>query len=207
MKSLLNCYLPVFKTGVSFKLAPEKHPEFTLFQQQIMTDISRSMAAAEQYFAQGDCRSACFAVVVWFDELVLQSSPEWIDSWRRDLLQTRLFDTAIGGSEFFSRLEKINKKNWPLRQVYLFCLLLGFKGIYAWQDKNLLQQRIAAERDCFPEEWQDAGATRLINVTASEGESRLTRYAFFLNKPVLAGSVIFIYLIMVMSGLYLLKGV
>ncbi|WP_419811106.1 DotU family type IV/VI secretion system protein [Bacterioplanoides sp.] len=73
-----------------------------------------------------------FPVVAYIDELILTS--EWKDrhSWKNDSLQRHYFDTTNAGSEFYDRLNLLNRQgsDSEIREIYLMCIGLGFKGKY-----------------------------------------------------------------------------
>lgn len=203
MTTLLHCYLPVFRLGVVFSLAPASEASFTLFRQKADAALAQALAQAEAAGHEEEGCSAQFAVAVWLDELVLRAAPAWVAEWRADLLQTRLFATATGGEAFFSRLDALEQHRGSLRLVYLFCLLMGFQGKYA-QDKALLQQRIARERACL-ENLLKVEPSRLAyppqNANAEENKIK------WLNQPaLLTALVLAAYLFMMVSGLYLFNG-
>lgn len=75
---------------------------------------------------------AFFAVCAWIDEQILCS--EWIEKekWQRTQLQRIYFNTSNAGQEFFANLEKLDlvDENNGIREVYVYCLSMGFKGMY-----------------------------------------------------------------------------
>ena len=74
---------------------------------------------------------ARFAVCAWIDEHLM--SIEWVfkNQWRDNLLQSHYYHTTNAGSEFFERLSKLDVNNNVVREVYLMCLGMGFRGKYA----------------------------------------------------------------------------
>jgi type VI secretion system protein ImpK len=47
------------------------------------------------------------------------------------MLQRKLFSTSLAGVQFFDRLEKLEKNDQELREIYVTCLALGFVGRYS----------------------------------------------------------------------------
>jgi len=150
-------------------------------------------------------REAWFAVCAWIDELLLCSS--WPDRgrWEHNPLQWIHFGTMNGGVEFFQRLEALSPEQGQIREVYIYCLTLGFKGRFfaAGNDQKLadIQNRhleIMKDIDdmnptsrLFPEAYID-GPAPVRRVKWRHGLSRLhittvagsllvliTLYAFF----------------------------
>ena len=75
---------------------------------------------------------AFFPVCAWIDEQILYS--EWIEKekWQHTQLQRIYFNTSNAGKEFFANLEKLDLEdgNSGIREVYVYCLSMGFKGMY-----------------------------------------------------------------------------
>jgi type VI secretion system protein ImpK len=76
---------------------------------------------------------ARFAVIAYVDEAVLASGWEHNSLWASDLLQKNYYNTASAGIEFFDRLASLNMidpVHHDIREVYYYCLSLGFMGRY-----------------------------------------------------------------------------
>jgi type VI secretion system protein ImpK len=74
-----------------------------------------------------------FAVIAYVDESIFSSDDAQRNQW--SALQAELFGKAMGGEDFFRRLEELCKQpnSLPLAdalEVYLLCLLLGYQGRY-----------------------------------------------------------------------------
>lgn len=77
--------------------------------------------------------SAKFAVVCFIDEALLLSPWPHRHQWARELLQKLHFGTVNGGREFFEHLDGLNPfvpGERDVREVYFYCLSLGFSGQY-----------------------------------------------------------------------------
>jgi type VI secretion system protein ImpK len=81
-------------------------------------------------FPPKDWEEAGFAVCAWMDETILCSN--WTEKlrWQRDPLQRSLFGTINAGEEFYTRLAGIPEDKRQVRETYIYCLALGFKGRY-----------------------------------------------------------------------------
>lgn len=90
---------------------------------------------------EDEWREALFAVCAWIDETILCS--EWPERgrWQEDQLQRLHFQTMNGGEEFFTRLAALDPEATAIREVYAYCLALGFKGRYFLpeDDKKLVE--------------------------------------------------------------------
>ena len=76
---------------------------------------------------------ALFALCALIDEKIMESDWSGRSEWQKALLQQVFFDVNYGGNEFFSRLDKLNEAladHQDVREVYLYCLKLGFAGCY-----------------------------------------------------------------------------
>jgi len=78
----------------------------------------------------GDVMEGLFAVVAWADEILLATSWAGAQTWTRQLLQRRHFNVSNAGVAFFLRLEGLSQRQMAVREVYLFCLSMGFSGRY-----------------------------------------------------------------------------
>ena len=78
-----------------------------------------------------ELEEARFALVAWADETVLRSDWSGRDEWLRELLQLQLFRTNRAGDEFYDHLARLRPDQNHAREVYFFCLVLGFEGRYA----------------------------------------------------------------------------
>jgi type VI secretion system protein ImpK len=201
MMSLVNCYMPVFRFITSFILEPLEHIDYHRFRNNCIHLLEQAHLAAELHHSPQDCEAAKFAVVIWLDEQVLCSAAGWVKQWRAALLQSYYFDLSVGGGEFFSRLDAIDKTNTQLRVVYLFCLLMGFHGKYTQQDAEL-QQRIVVERDCLPEQWRKwPNDAPVISVQLKgHGDGGKPRKKFRHRKWLISSMVLSVYLMMLIAG-------
>ncbi|WP_277972980.1 DotU family type IV/VI secretion system protein [Pantoea agglomerans] len=205
MSSLLNCYIPVFRMGVKFSIASEDFPHCDDFRKECITLLDKALLQSELLYRPEDSSEAHFAVVVWLDELVLRTSPTWVKEWRLSLLQSQRFRTAIGGEEFYARLDGIDTSNKDLRQVYLFCLLMGFQGKYAHKGNAELQARISEERKCLPEEWQTwPGEARIMAKDVESKPAQAFQWLRILHKKASLFFFVTLMYLMTVSGLHLL---
>ena len=80
--------------------------------------------------------AAKFPVVAYIDELILCSDWDKRGDWQQNSLQRHYFNTTNIGDEFYDRLNNLSKHGpdaW-VREVYLLCMGLGFKGRYFSND-------------------------------------------------------------------------
>jgi len=82
-----------------------------------------------------DSQEALFAVVAWADEVLLAAPWSGAQEWARHLLQKRHFGVSNAGDAFFSHLEQLDPQQIEVREVYIYCLSMGFAGRYGY-DRN-----------------------------------------------------------------------
>jgi type VI secretion system protein ImpK len=95
----------------------------------------------EAGFTEDEWQESLFAVCAWIDETILCSEWSERDKWQEDQLQRLHFQTMNGGEEFFNRLAILDPEATSIREVYAYCLALGFKGRYFLpeDDKKLVE--------------------------------------------------------------------
>ena len=81
---------------------------------------------------KGSYREACFAVLSWVDESVLNSTWPHRNQWQHLMLEH--YGTLNAGEEFFQHLESLPPEAKDIREIYYLCLRLGFHGEYALGD-------------------------------------------------------------------------
>lgn len=85
------------------------------------------------------------------DEIFLHLDWSGSEYWSQNLLEHRVFGTHISGEKFFSKLDELlsaqnnlsaSAHRYPLLNIYLYCLALGFTGKY-----HLETDQIKAHQD------------------------------------------------------------
>jgi type VI secretion system protein ImpK len=72
---------------------------------------------------------ARFAVLAWVDEMILNSPWPGRGEWQH--LMLAYHGTLNAGKEFFERLERLPAGARDVREIYYYCLALGFEGKFA----------------------------------------------------------------------------
>ncbi len=103
--------------------------------EEVVQHYGQLLDRAEKYAAAGryterECHLALFAVCAWIDEMILCSAWESRSTWQMSQLQRTYFQTTNAGEEFFDLLAGLDPKEREVREVYEYCLALGFKGRY-----------------------------------------------------------------------------
>jgi type VI secretion system protein ImpK len=115
---------------------------FRARMKQLLADTERE--ARQAGYGSEDVRLAIYAVVVFLDETVLNSSLAMFSDWPRRPLQEELFGGHTGGEVFFQNLQQLLARQESdqladLLEVHQLCLLLGFQGRYSRMDRGELR--------------------------------------------------------------------
>jgi len=140
---LVDCFTELLAFAKQYLQQPTQ--DYSAFRARIVQLIGEAGARGlEHGFSNEECDAALFAVVAWLDEAVLSSAWSEVGRWQKEPLQAIYFRTARAGLEFFTRLDTLSPQQREIREVYVLCLLLGFKGRYVYQtDRGML---IAAQQ-------------------------------------------------------------
>lgn len=121
------------------------------------THVKKLLATAERDgrrlgYTSDDVSLALYAVVTFLDESVLNSTQAMFASWPNRPLQEEIFGGHTGGEIFFQHLRQLLTRQESedladLLEVFLLCLLLGFKGRYGSAEQAELRSLAAAAED------------------------------------------------------------
>ena len=129
---LIDCFIDVITYTSYFRAHSEsEHRSF----EDVRDDYRELFDKSEEYrcdekFSHAEWDTARFAVCAWIDESVLCSLWEGKAAWAHRQLQREYYDTTNGGEEFFERLDALGPEEKDIREVYAYCLGLGFQGRY-----------------------------------------------------------------------------
>jgi len=140
---LIDCFMPLLAYVVLLRInVTTQQPSFD----QVKADIQRLLSQSEQSVKQGaisagDYDQARFVVCAWVDETLLASNWNQKHLWQREQLQRLYYNTADAGVEVFDRLNNLEYHQKEVRELYYYCLSLGFKGRFIHPgDEFLLEQ-------------------------------------------------------------------
>jgi len=96
---------------------------------ELLISRSKECASAGE-FSETEWTEAFFPICAYIDEQILVS--DWVEKgrWVQSQLQRKYFNTTNAGGEFFKKLENLDGATQGVREVFEFCLTLGFKGSY-----------------------------------------------------------------------------
>lgn len=130
---------------------------------QVAADADSFRAQIKQLLAAADrdarragydadsVRLAIYAYIAFLDESVLNASQPMFASWAQQPLQEEVFGDHVAGENFFRHLAELLGRQdaedlADLLEVFLLCLLLGFRGKYAANPAGL-QSIVAMVQD------------------------------------------------------------
>lgn len=129
-KHLIDNFLPVIAYVQDFSLAPAGSADTLEKRLSELIAEARTQSVNDD-FAVDEFNEALFPVLAWIDERVSLLHPwEGAHAWQDHLLQRVYFRTSLAGVEFFERLEDLENSESSVREVFLFCLCMGFMGKY-----------------------------------------------------------------------------
>jgi type VI secretion system protein ImpK len=115
--------------------------------------VKQLLGAADQEARQagydpGYVKLAVYAYIAFLDESVLNSGQPMFAGWPRQPLQEEIFGDHMAGQTFFTRLDELlagadSEDLADLLEVFLLCMLLGFRGRYGLGEDGGLRDRIA----------------------------------------------------------------
>lgn len=127
--------------------------------------VKQLLAAADREARQAGygpdtVRLAVYAYVAFLDESVLNSSQAMFASWPRQPLQEEVFGEHMAGETFFRYLDDLlaqqdSDELADVLEVYVLCLLLGFRGRYGASAPGGVDALVTAARQKI---WRIRGA-------------------------------------------------
>jgi len=153
-------------------------------------------------YSQQQYQLALFAVVAFIDEQIVSSQWEHRQLWSRSLLQRRLFDTSNAGVDFFEKLDGLNPFNpaeRDIREVYFYCISLGFSGKFYGEGVQSSLQKIKKDNFQLLLDGDEAAENALFPAAfgrvKSEGKVSVARdyTPLFYGGPIVALLISFFY--------------
>ncbi len=206
---LIDCFMEIIcYTLYLVDNLQESQLDFETVQAHYDTLLERSGKLAQlAKITRSDWKKACFPVCAWVDEKILCSPWPEKNKWQQKQLQLRFFQTTMAGREFFERLEKLKESDREIREVFTYCLALGYNGrYYADEDQielseikveNLLKyfsedQEMNLPEDLFPEAYRDRSGR--LGVRLPGMLSSVSAVLLFLLPPLIViGAYVFYY--------------
>src|SRR6056297_3241785 len=153
---LIDCFMEIIGyTRYLLEQLESAPPAFESIRNHYKNLLDRSRDKARQAkLSTVEWKKGCFPVCAWVDEVLLCSNWAEKDKWRSHQLQLRYFKTTNAGEDFFHRLERMKDRENDIREVYLYCLSLGFKGKFYNEEDELSLAEIKTDTllKLFPED-------------------------------------------------------
>ena len=171
--TLLDCYIPVFTLITDIEANYTQYDCFQEISTKCTLAIEQAVLRSEEINVTDKDRDAAFyAVTVFIDEKILCSSLSFRDKWRDNLLQYKFFGCSVGGELFFEKLDSLDDKQYEAKGVFLFCLLLGFKGKHTDDETGIIANYIATLHQSFFNELNKYPEVQIIGTTIKLRGSR-----------------------------------
>ncbi|SDN24549.1 type VI secretion system protein ImpK [Desulfonauticus submarinus] len=163
---LVDCFMEIFSYTLYFleQIQQGENIEFEKVREDynLLLKDSAKMAA-KAGFSNVKWKKGIFPVAAFVDEKILCSKWQNKTKWINFQLQRKLFNTTNAGEEFFRTLEQLSSKDKDVREVYSYCLALGFNGkYYSEEDKEKLQEIKADNLLQYFNEDEDMGLPDLL---------------------------------------------
>ena len=144
------------------------------------THVKQLLAVADREARQAGYEAeyvklAVYAYIALLDESVLNSNQPMFASWPRQSLQEEVFGDHIAGENFFVHLQDLMARQdsqdlADILEVFLLCLLLGFRGRYAVQgEAGTVGSQRAGEDPSDPGRY--GTAERRLGATVRRGDA------------------------------------
>ena len=194
---------------------------FEVVSEKFQTLMEQAKKSSEkQGYSSKDLEYALLAVCAWIDEKILGPECKWPEKqkWLKFKMQKVHCETNRAGELFFDRLDAIHKqkdmpesqktfKEQELRQVYDYCLSMGFKGKYTTPEEEHLLSNIIAENRQHMDSCRRPPAEKLFpeayEETIQQAPSIFSKYSSLLIAvpPILLLIIYLIYLFTI-NGAY-----
>ncbi len=131
--SLMDLCTPVFAcAAVLPSEAGGVHPSYQQFREEVLGALQRLQTEAPRHRIETeDAAEAYYALAAFVDERVNESAWSGRGQWATEPLHRVLLGDADVGSNFFQRLSSLSNRQPAVRELFLVCLALGFRGRYA----------------------------------------------------------------------------
>jgi type VI secretion system protein ImpK len=143
--NLAVAYQNVLTVIVRLRAQRQTIADAQAFRQQIIGALKQTeREAAKKLYPVEDVRLATSAVVAFLDESILNSNIAVFSDWARMPLQEEMYGNARAGEIFFQNVDMLLARGdsngvADLLEIYLLCILLGFKGKYGLLGGGLRQ--------------------------------------------------------------------
>jgi type VI secretion system protein ImpK len=132
-QSLMELCTPVFAyASILPRDAGGMHPTYQQFRQEVMTSLQKiETDAPDNGIDREDAQDAIYALCLFLDGEV--ASSEWTGKmqWANEPLNIVKLQDPEGGVNFFRKLDEMGERRRAVKEIFLVCLAMGFRGKYA----------------------------------------------------------------------------
>jgi type VI secretion system protein ImpK len=142
-----------FTAAVRLRAHRSRVADAGAFRAQVKHLLSAANRDATQAgYDPGSVKLALYACIAFVDESVLNSGEPALAGWHSQSLQEEVFGDHMAGETFFAYLDELlgrpdSDEAADVLEVFVLCLLLGFRGRYAAADRGSLDARLRAARE------------------------------------------------------------
>ena len=139
-----------FTAAVRLRARRQRVTDADTFRAQVKHLLAvANREAAQAGYDPRAVKLAVYAYVAFLDESVLGSGEPGLASWPRQSLQEEVFGDHMAGETFFAHLDELlarqdSDEAADVLEVFLLCLLLGFRGRHAAGDRGALDAYVRA---------------------------------------------------------------
>ena len=173
---LTDLCTPVFGyAGLLPDEAGGTQPGYEQFRREVVASLKRIESEASNHGIEAeDAHLASYGLSLFLDEQIARSAWAHKDQWAMEPLGILLHQDAEGGVNFYKRLEGLGERQKAVKEVFLVCLSLGFRGKYAELEateqaaqvgefrrklvRSIRPKPLAQQSELFPEAYQAASA-------------------------------------------------
>ena len=135
-ENLALAYQEVLTAVVRLRTNRQVVTDSELFRGQMREALSAAdQEGRKRGYNTEQTRMATFAVVAFLDESIMNLQQPIFAQWPRKPLQEELFGVHVAGEIFFNTVQRLlgqqdSDEVADVLEIYLLCLLLGFRGRY-----------------------------------------------------------------------------
>jgi len=152
-ENLALAYQEVLTAVVRLRTNRQVVTDSELFRGQMREALSAAdQEGRKRGYNTEQTRMATFAVVAFLDESIMNLQQPIFAQWPRKPLQEELFGVHVAGEIFFNTVQRLLGQQdadevADVLEIYLLCLLLGFRGRYGMGGQAELRSVIDAISD------------------------------------------------------------
>ena len=203
--NLAYCYQEILIVAARLRSRKLDIGDPAVFRMQVRKAVQQAEGSANSLgYLQEDVRLASFAAVSLLDETILTSGNRVFRDWAQKPLMLDLYGTLKAGETFFEYASAILKRRetkptCDLLELYLLCLVLGFKGrhssgsgeaLHTWREQMLekiLRLRGTGDSVELSRSWLPAG-----DVDLPPPSNRASRLAFSISTGLVLAVLILV---------------